>query len=62
MNADDIALTEDQTTYRARQARYWRQQEHLLRMEFLHDLADRCAARAEEWELEPAWTASEVAA
>ena len=60
--ADDIRLTEDQTAYRRRQARYWREQEHLLRMEFMHDLADRCAARAAEWELEPAWTAAEAAA
>lgn len=62
MSAGDISLTTDQTIYRARQARYWREQEHLLRMELLHDLADRCADRAAEWELEPAWTASEVAA
>ena len=61
MITDDIALTHDQTIYRARQARYWREQEHLLRMELLHDLADRCADRAAEWELEPAWTAEGAA-
>lgn len=59
--ADDIRLTEDQTAYRRRQARYWREQEHLMRVEYLHDLADRCAARAEEWELEPATPAEAVA-
>ena len=58
---DDIRLTTDQTAYRRRQARYWREQEHLLRMELAHDLADRCAARAEEWELEPATLADAVA-
>lgn len=59
---NDERITPNDDDFRARQARYWREQEHLLRMELLHDLADRCAARAEEWELEPAWTASEVAA
>lgn len=54
MGNDDIRLTTDQTEYRRRQARYWREQEELPRVEYLHDLADRCAARAEEWELEPA--------
>lgn len=61
MGNDDIRLTEDQTAYRQRQARYWREQEHLLRMEFLHDLADRCAKRAAEWELEPAVLAEDAA-
>lgn len=59
--ADDIRLTTDQTAYRRRQARYWREQEHLLRAELLHDLADRCAERAAEWELEPATLAEAVA-
>lgn len=59
--ADDIRLTTDQTAYRRRQARYWREQEHLMRVEYLHDLADRCAARAAEWELEPAVLAEAVA-
>ena len=59
--ADDIRLTTDQTAYRRRQARYWREQEHLLRMEYLHDLADRCAKHAAEWELEPAALAEAVA-
>lgn len=58
----DERITPNDDAFRARQARYWREQVHLLRMELLHDLADRCAARAAEWELEPAWTASEVAA
>lgn len=50
--------------YRARQARYWREQERQLRIGLVHDIADRCAERAERWELEPAWTATapEVAA
>ena len=48
--ADDIRLTTDQTAYRRRQARYWREQEHLLRAELLHELADRCAERAEAYE------------
>lgn len=58
---DEIRLTTDQAAYRRRQARYWREQEHLLRMEFQHDLADRCAARAAEWELEPAVLAEDAA-
>ena len=48
--ADDIRLTTDQTAYRRRQARYWREQEHLLRAELLHELADRCAERAAAYE------------
>ena len=45
------ALPADPDAYRRRQARYWREQEHLLRIELLHELADRCAERAEVYEL-----------
>ena len=44
------ALPDDLAALRLRQARYWREQEHLLRIELLHELADRCAERAANYE------------
>lgn len=50
-STDSNALPADPAEYRRRQARYWREREHLHRAELLHELADRCAERAEAYEL-----------
>lgn len=47
---DEIRLTEDPGTFSRQQIAVWTEREHLARMDFLHDIADRCRRNVEFWQ------------